>query len=1286
MEEENSSSINSKEREEDDEQTKNDEIDIDKTLEERAAQTNLSVQNVKSIIHHVLKDKRVVAMAKKIAEEDKTDDFVIFEPKLTRSRVRQAVASTVGEVNFSPNKQSGGVSNTPVKVPLITPVTRSLLDITFSEESSDDEYDPSKDKCKDSEDLESDIEEDEKEEHFYGSDTETEKEDESGIHSNISTPKISNKEEDVLKEQEQVSFSCVAPIQSTSTEHITTTCPSSSSTIIPSSIHVTSSTSPVSMTTNVSIPTLSTKDKTNEVSEEHIIQEAASLLASLSDTILSPLRPSRPLLAPPMHSAPSDPPTSNIMETNEETIGEIAHRTRSKFPLDDTDIADIEASFNPPDIPLDDTCSINTPNTTIDIDDDELEWQQWLADLMNPQSSTHFQEVEEQEDDTEYNFWADHHEDEKEEFRNDRGVKIPQREVDELIEELLNPDSGVFNTDITSLTTPTINLGTDTQRLNEEGGKEREGITGSLGSSGIDLTSVYLLESLGLNLPVLTHTHTSRSLTPNKTPVPAREYSGRLAETQRQEIEESSGEDDSFYLTRNQTLQLWDQIQQHFQLLLQNFLLTRFEPSLVFLSQIASQAIEELVKYCEEPNESSTGSVWYIPGLEEGKELIKKYNPHDSDAVELLTASTGQPPKIPDVVQDIIMSYGVFWQYPDLLPEIGFSPLEGSQGQVSKYFSNSEDCLLVLGMDHYGSSAWKIIQERLLPTKTPKQLQLRVKNLSSSRQKGDNPIKYYKRTGHIKIPFHCDNQTEDNTSEATSSDNTSTHSYKIHQWILTYHRKRSDKEKTEEMKKEKQMEEMHKFTKACQDLKSSTVAGSKRNLTGQMNAVESSAKKMKEMDESDLSLGEKGQGKSVRGRKSSRGTGKGRKKSSFPTSGTPKKSSSPHCDYTQLLFMAGLEASDPAARYAYNYLTEVKATVIDSPGVYDKFLKLIIKARKNRWRPVQLYNQISHLLKPWPYLTKLFMGFLQPFEAQEVNKISDKMEFEQVKSFITSLENKYSKAPLELEEILSKMRELEKEKLTKEKVLDNLTPLIEAHEDLVQDLKNFVEGKPFNLYATEPIINHSQDDFEEVVITHSKKSLTEVDEFEDVYMNDDWAPLECMDVSHDTNQTKHNETKTDSSIENRMEHSNENQGLQLGTSSSPYTTEVPPHETNTVRSSYDDSVQLTKSSITTENRLFENTDTCQVSTDSVSIAEISRDITTEQTNRITDTTEQSKSERAAVKTWTKDDDRIILQICTSNNDDVSNSFIKLADQLNRTEEEVRWRYQELLTLINSMNS
>lgn len=30
--------------------------------------------------------------------------------------------------------------------------------------------------------------------------------------------------------------------------------------------------------------------------------------------------------------------------------------------------------------------------------------------------------------------------------------------------------------------------------------------------------------------------------------------------------------------------------------------------------------------------------------------------------------------------------------------------------------------LLVMGMDHYGSSSWKLIQENLLPTKTPHQV------------------------------------------------------------------------------------------------------------------------------------------------------------------------------------------------------------------------------------------------------------------------------------------------------------------------------------------------------------------------------------------------------------------------------------------------------------------------------------------------------------------------------------------------------------------------------------
>ena len=76
--------------------------------------------------------------------------------------------------------------------------------------------------------------------------------------------------------------------------------------------------------------------------------------------------------------------------------GEIAHRTRSKFPLTDTPLSDIESrstntlalvaavptlvshtdSFQPPDA--------EDPPTPLELDEDDLEWHQWLSDLMNP--------------------------------------------------------------------------------------------------------------------------------------------------------------------------------------------------------------------------------------------------------------------------------------------------------------------------------------------------------------------------------------------------------------------------------------------------------------------------------------------------------------------------------------------------------------------------------------------------------------------------------------------------------------------------------------------------------------------------------------------------------------------------------------------------------------------------------------------------------------------------------------------------------------------------------------
>ena len=78
----------------------------------------------------------------------------------------------------------------------------------------------------------------------------------------------------------------------------------------------------------------------------------------------------------------------------------------------------VPASFQPPDVPVDEIS-----NPPLELDEDDIQWQQWLADLMMPAST---QSEEEQDDDTEYNFSADKQMEEREEFRNDRAVRIPR--------------------------------------------------------------------------------------------------------------------------------------------------------------------------------------------------------------------------------------------------------------------------------------------------------------------------------------------------------------------------------------------------------------------------------------------------------------------------------------------------------------------------------------------------------------------------------------------------------------------------------------------------------------------------------------------------------------------------------------------------------------------------------------------------------------------------------------------------------------------------------------------
>nr|BAB15528.1 unnamed protein product [Homo sapiens] len=103
----------------------------------------------------------------------------------------------------------------------------------------------------------------------------------------------------------------------------------------------------------------------------------------------------------------------------------IAFRTRSKMPLKDVPLGQLEAELQAPDI----TPDMYDPNTA-----DDEDWKMWLGGLMNDDVGN--EDEADDDDDPEYNFLEDLDEPDTEDFRTDRAVRITKKEVNELMEEL----------------------------------------------------------------------------------------------------------------------------------------------------------------------------------------------------------------------------------------------------------------------------------------------------------------------------------------------------------------------------------------------------------------------------------------------------------------------------------------------------------------------------------------------------------------------------------------------------------------------------------------------------------------------------------------------------------------------------------------------------------------------------------------------------------------------------------------------------------------------------------
>ncbi|XP_043074384.1 GON-4-like protein isoform X2 [Puntigrus tetrazona] len=106
--------------------------DLDRELENKSRQHNLTSANVRSIIHEVITNEHVVAMMKAAISE--TEPIPVFEPKMTRSKLKEVVEKgvVIPAWNISPIKKPTEAKKGP-----------QFVDIPLEEEdSSDEEYRP----------------------------------------------------------------------------------------------------------------------------------------------------------------------------------------------------------------------------------------------------------------------------------------------------------------------------------------------------------------------------------------------------------------------------------------------------------------------------------------------------------------------------------------------------------------------------------------------------------------------------------------------------------------------------------------------------------------------------------------------------------------------------------------------------------------------------------------------------------------------------------------------------------------------------------------------------------------------------------------------------------------------------------------------------------------------------------------------------------------------------------------------------------------------------------------
>ncbi|XP_076429784.1 GON-4-like protein isoform X7 [Peromyscus maniculatus bairdii] len=628
---------------------------LDRTLEDGAKQHNLTAVNVRNILHEVITNEHVVAMMKAAISE--TEDMPLFEPKMTRSKLKEVVEKgvVIPTWNISPIKKAN-----EIKPP-------QFVDIHLEEDdSSDEEYQPDEE------------EEDETAEESLL---------ESDVESTASSPRGVKRSR--LRASSEVAETDEESGMLSEVEKVTT----------PAVRHISAEVVPMG-------PPPPPKPK--QTRDSAFMEKLNAVDEELA----------------------SSPVCMDSFQPMEDSL--IAFRTRSKMPLKDVPLGQLEAELQAPDI----TPDMYDPNTA-----DDEDWKVWLGGLLNDDVEN--EDEADDDDDPEYNFLEDLDEPDTEDFRTDRAVRITKKEVNGLMEELFETfqdEMGFSN-------------------MEEDGPEEEERVPES--RPDFNTPQTLRFEEPLANLLNERHRTVKELLEQLKMkkssskPQPEVERLKPQKETVHQAL----------ILDTAQRSRLQQQMQQHVQLLTQIHLLTTSNPNLsseasttrVFLKELGTFAENSIALHQQFNPKFQTlfqpcNWMGAMQLIEDFAHVSVDCSPHKT-----VKKTASEFPCLPKQVAWILATNKVF-MYPELLP---ICSLKANNPRDKIIFTKAEDNLLALGLKHFEGTEFPkpLISKYLVTCKTAHQLTVRIKNLNQNRAP-NNVIKFYKKTKQLPVLMRCCEETQ----------------------------------------------------------------------------------------------------------------------------------------------------------------------------------------------------------------------------------------------------------------------------------------------------------------------------------------------------------------------------------------------------------------------------------------------------------------------------------------------------------------------------------------------